>query len=41
MVELCELQMLPEEDNWPDDIDTRIANLDFGGDSVLFEVDSI
>ncbi|CAI4230048.1 unnamed protein product [Auanema sp. JU1783] len=37
MVELCELKQFVEEDQWPADIDTRIANLDFGGDSVLFE----
>ncbi|CAB3407379.1 unnamed protein product [Caenorhabditis bovis] len=37
MVELCELQIIPDEDQWPDDIDSRIAALNFGGDSVLFE----
>ncbi|CAD6184746.1 unnamed protein product [Caenorhabditis auriculariae] len=37
MVELCELRMLPDGDDWPADIDSRIAALNFGGDSVLFE----
>ncbi|CAI2311058.1 unnamed protein product [Caenorhabditis sp. 36 PRJEB53466] len=38
MVELCELHMMPEEDQWPDDIDARIAALNFcGEDSMLFE----
>uniref|UniRef100_A0A8R1HXZ4 RUN domain-containing protein n=1 Tax=Caenorhabditis japonica TaxID=281687 RepID=A0A8R1HXZ4_CAEJA len=38
MVELCELHMMPEEDQWPEDIDSRIAALNFcGEDSMLFE----
>ncbi|EGT45071.1 hypothetical protein CAEBREN_12851 [Caenorhabditis brenneri] len=38
MVELCELHMMPDEDQWPDDIDARIAALNFcGEDSMLFE----
>ncbi|CAI5440000.1 unnamed protein product [Caenorhabditis angaria] len=37
MVELCELHIIPDDDQWPDDIDSRIAALNFGGDSVLFE----
>ncbi|ULU11518.1 hypothetical protein L3Y34_015151 [Caenorhabditis briggsae] len=31
MVELCELHMMPDEDQWPDDIDARIAALNFCG----------
>ncbi|EFO98736.1 CRE-UNC-14 protein [Caenorhabditis remanei] len=38
MVELCELHMMPDDDQWPDDIDARIAALNFcGEDSMLFE----
>ncbi|CAJ0962810.1 unnamed protein product, partial [Mesorhabditis belari] len=36
MVELCELKMLPDADEWPPDIDDRIANLDFGASDSLF-----
>ncbi|KAK6035043.1 hypothetical protein COOONC_27452 [Cooperia oncophora] len=40
-MELCELQLYPEDDTWPSDIDTRIAQLDFGGDSALFASSSV
>ncbi|ETN75966.1 RUN domain protein [Necator americanus] len=40
-MELCELHLLPEDDTWPSDIDTRIAQLDFGGDSALFASSSV
>ncbi|EPB78447.1 hypothetical protein ANCCEY_02407 [Ancylostoma ceylanicum] len=40
-MELCELHLLPEDDAWPSDIDTRIAQLDFGGDSALFASSSV
>lgn len=36
MVELCELKILPEADEWPDDMDDRVANLDFGAGDSLF-----
>ena len=40
-MELCELHLQPEDDAWPSDIDTRIAQLDFGGDSALFASSSV
>ncbi|KJH44596.1 RUN domain protein [Dictyocaulus viviparus] len=40
-MELCELQLYPEDDIWPSDIDTRIAQLDFGSDSALLASSSV
>ena len=36
MVELCELKILPESDDWPADMDDRVAQLDFGAGDSLF-----
>lgn len=40
-MELCELHLYPEDDVWPSDIDTKVAQLDFGGDSALFASSSV